>query len=325
MNPDLSNLHKPDSVYISVVSPVYGCCSCLIDLCQRLTQTLQHISPQFEIILVDDASPDDAWNTILHIAESNPSVKGLKLSRNFGQHHAITAGLDIASGRWVVVMDCDLQDKPEEILRLHEKAQQGYDVVVGLRRERQDSVLRRFASTGFYKLYSFMTGTTIDPRLSNFGIYADRVIRAVCQMREHHRSFGLFVLWAGFSRAEIEVTHQQRASGTSGYTLWRMTRLAFDSIVAYSNRLLHLTVAFGLLMAATSLVMACGMIIRFFTLGLPVTGWTSLIVSIYFTAGLIIGSVGITGLYIGKIFHEVKNRPLYLVRHTTPNMDCTHV
>lgn len=303
--------------HISIVTPVYGCRACLHELYQRLDASLSGISKNYEIIMVNDGSPDDAWTVIKELSVIDDRVRGINLSRNFGQHCAITAGLDFAKGDWVVVMDCDLQDVPEEIPRLYAKAQEGYDIVVGRRVQRQDLFLKKISSKVFYKIFNYFTMSGIDNRIGNFGIYARKVIQSISKFKEQNRSFGLFAFWVGFQRVEVDIEHGRRLSGTSSYTFKRMARLAIDSIIAHSSKILQLSVKLGFILSIASILYALWLTIEYFILKNPVTGWTSLIVSIYFTTGLIIGSIGIVGLYVGKIFDEVKGRPIYLINSTT--------
>ena len=298
---------------ISIVVPVYGCATCLRELINRLRDTLLSVTSHFEILLINDASPDDSWALICKLAQEDARVKGINLSRNFGQHYAITAGLDFVRGHWIVVMDCDLQDQPEEIPLLYLKALEGYDIVVGRRAVRQDSFFKKLGSRLFYIVFDYFTGTKVDNRIGNFGIYSYKVISEIRSMREQTRSFGLFALWVGFKRVEIDVCHASRASGRSGYTFLKLFRLAFDSISAHSNNLLLINIKVGVTLCLLSFVYAVWLMLRHFFFGISVQGWTSLMVSIYFTAGMIIGSLGVVGIYIGKIFEEVKSRPLYII------------
>ncbi|MCA3238979.1 MAG: glycosyltransferase family 2 protein [Curvibacter sp.] len=303
---------------LSVVVPVYGCRECLKDLCSRLSTSIRKcVGNDYEIILVNDASPDDPWPLMRTLAAEDGHIRGINLSRNFGQHYAITAGLDHCVGDWVVVMDCDLQDRPEDIPKLYSVALTGYDIVVGVRATRQDTFFKKLGSRLFYRVFDFFTGTTIDNRIGNFGVYSRKVIDSVCAMREQNRSFGLFAVWVGFKRKEVEIDRDGRAAGHSSYTLKKLLRLALDSIVAHSNTLLLLSVKLGLLMSVTSLLAAAWLVVKYLTWGTPLLGWTSLMVTIVFSTGLIIGSIGILGLYIGKIFDEVKGRPLYIIESTT--------
>ena len=307
------------SLHISVVTPVYGCGDSLIELYNRLIRTLSRISNDYEIIMVNDASPDDAWDTIKSLAEMDSRVKGINLSRNFGQHYAITAGLDFSSGDWAVVMDCDLQDQPEEILKFYDKAKEGFDIVIGRRENRQDKILKKITSKFFFHVYNWLTDSEINFRIGNFGIYSKKVIESVKRFREQNRSFGLFVYWSGFKRTEIDVVHGKRLTGTSSYTFSKLFGLAFDSIIAYSNKPLKLTVKLGFFISICAIFYSIWLVLRFFIWANPTEGWTSLIVSLYFLSGLIIANIGMIGLYIGKVFDEVKQRPLYFIEDVTFN------
>jgi dolichol-phosphate mannosyltransferase len=289
----------------------------LQSLYDRLVSTLSQITQDFEIIMVNDASGDNAWDIITQLAQQDKRVKGINFSRNFGQHRAITAGLDYARGDWIVVMDCDLQDQPEEILKFYKKALEGYDAVIGKRTDRKDGFFKRFGSLIFYKIYNFMTDATVDKSIGNFGIYSKRIISSVGMLREQNRSFGLFALWAGYKRVEIEITHAPRESGKSSYTLFKLIDLAIDSIIAHSNKPLKLSIKIGFSLSFLSFLYSAWLVVSYIFWSTPIAGWTSLIVSIYFLAGLIIGSIGMLGLYIGKIFDEVKQRPLYIIQETT--------
>lgn len=318
----MNDINKPPSKkaaspHLSVVVPVYKADSILDELYQRLKATLETISADFEIILVEDCGGDKSWQVIERLAAADPRVRGIQLSRNFGQHHAITAGLDYVRGDWIVVMDCDLQNIPEEIPKLYRKAQEGYDIVVARRTRRQDSYLKKMGSKIFYKVFAYFTGSKIDNRIGNFGIYARKVIRNISTLKEQNRSFGLFALWVGFRRIEVDIEHAPRVHGRSSYTFGRMVSLAMDSIVAHSNKLLHVFIKLGFILSISSLFYVMWLVVRYLVWGIRVAGWTSLMVSIYFTAGLIVGSIGVVGLYVGKIFDEVKGRPLYIIDSTT--------
>ena len=177
---------------ISVVIPVYGCKAALWELYERLVKSVSQITENFEIVMVNDACPQNSWEVIQEICQKDVRVKGIELSRNFGQIKAITAGLDYSSGNWVVVMDCDLQDRPEEIVNLYKKAQEGYDVVFARRKNRQDSFLKVFVSKIFYKIYSFASDGDYDPAVCNFSISKRIVIENYCKMRELHRAFVIY-------------------------------------------------------------------------------------------------------------------------------------
>jgi dolichol-phosphate mannosyltransferase len=201
-------------------------------------------------------------------------------------------------------MDCDLQDQPEEIIKLYHKAQEGYDIVVGRRACRKDTFIKKIGSRLFYKVFTYFTGSKIDNRIGNFGIYARKVIKSITLLREQNRSFGLFALWVGFRRIEMDIEHSRRFSGKSSYNLRRLLHLAMDSIIAHSNKLLLISIKLGFILSFSSLLYALLLVVEYIFWSTPVAGWPSLMVSIYFTGGLIIGSIGVVGLYIGKIFDE---------------------
>jgi len=300
----------------SVISPVYKAENLLDELAACLCKELEAIDSNFEIILVDDGSPDKAWEKIQTLSQKDSRIKGIKLSRNFGQHHAITAGLQHATGKWIVVMDCDLQDQPSEITKIYQKAQEGYHVVLARRHQRKDSPFKRFGSWLFYKILSYLTGVKLDESIANFGIYHQDVIQAICQMPESIRYFPMMVQWVGFKQTQINVQHAPRKYGKSSYNLSKMFKLALDIILAYSDKPIRLTIKVGFSIAFLAFVFAIITLIRYFVGEIKVLGYTSLIISISFFSGLIIFTLGVVGLYVGKTFESVKKRPLYIIEKT---------
>ncbi len=305
---------------ISVVVPVYKSEDCLRELYHRLKQSLEPISVNFEIILVEDCGGDRSWNIIEDLAMLDPRVKGIQFSRNFGQHYGITAGLDHSSGDWVVVMDADLQDLPEEIPRLYAKAQEGFDIVLARRGKRKDSPLKSFSSWLFYRLFRYLSDTDYDGDAGNFRIMSRKVVNSFCLMREQLRFFGGLVNWMGFSTSSIEVKHSSRYAGKSTYTLRKLWKLATETIIAYSDKPLRLSVQLGFLLSSVAFLFGSYILIRVLIYGSPVSGWSSLFVSLYFLGGIIIANLGIIGIYLGKTFDESKRRPLYLVSNMTTSL-----
>ena len=306
----MDDLNAP---FLSIVSPVYRADTMLPELVARIIRNVTPITTNFEIILVDDRSPDNSWSGIQEQIRLDPRVQGVRLSRNFGQHRAITAGLDCSRGEWVVVMDCDLQDRPEEIPALFAKAQQGYDMVLARRFQRQDGVFKKLFSRLFYGTLGYLTGSNQDSSIANFGIYHRKVINAICAMRESARYFPTMARWVGFRVSTLNVEHAERLEGSSSYNFKRLINLALDIILAYSDKPLRLTVKFGLLISATAFLGAIYMMVRAIDGKIQVLGYASMIVSIWFFSGLIILIIGIIGLYLGKTFEGVKNRPIYVV------------
>lgn len=298
---------------ISIVIPVYGCVECLEELHNRLVTVLDSLVGSYEIILVEDASPDDSWERILELTKNNSSVKGIRLSRNFGQHKAITAGLDFATGEWIVVMDCDLQDKPEEITKLYQKAITGYDIVFARRYDRKDSFFKKLGSKLFYKFMSYMTNTKLDPAIANFGIYNKKVIHAVKGMRENLRYFPVMVKWVGFRSTAIDVVHSERHSGKSSYSLKKLINLSVDVVVSFTEKPLKLMVFSGLVISILSALYALYILVFAIAGNIEVEGWASVMVSIWFISGVMISMLGVVGIYVGKAFDEAKKRHLYLI------------
>jgi dolichol-phosphate mannosyltransferase len=302
--------------HLSVVVPVYKARDCLAELSRRLVQAIEPIAQDFEMVLVEDGGCDGSWEAIAELAQRDPRIKGIKLSRNYGQHYAITAGLDHTVGDWVVVMDCDLQDQPEEIEKLYRKAQEGYDVVLARRRNRDDSFYRKLSSSLFSLLYNYLGDIKVDNSVANFSISSRRVIDCVCQFRERNRSFPIFLNSVGFRRAYVDVSHAARYAGPSSYTFGKLLDFAVQCIVSQSNKPLRLSIRFGFALACLSVLYGAVIIIRYFCTGVAVPGWTSLAVLVSFLGGLGFANLGILGLYIGKVFDEAKNRPLYCVEET---------
>lgn len=300
-------------VHISVVSPIYRGEKMLDELIERLHQNLSSICENYEIILVNDASPDNSWSKIESICHNDSKVKGINLSRNFGQHYAITAGLNYARGEWVVVMDCDLQDRPEEIVHLYTKAQEGFDSVFAQRVERQDNFLKKLSSKLFYFVFSYLTETKQDATIGNFGIYNRKVINAILSMHDQVRYFPTMVKWVGFNQFAMPIEHAERAEGTSSYSFKALINLALNNIIAFSDKPLRLAAKCGFYISLISLIIGVIYIYRYFNGYIHVLGYASMIISIWFIGGIIMSLSGILGIYLGKIFDRVKDRPTYIV------------
>ena len=303
--------------HLSVVVPVYKAEGCLEELYSRLTSSLNTITADYKIILIEDCGGDRSWEIICELSQRDSRVKGFQFSRNFGQHYGISAGLDHCDSDWVVVMDCDLQDSPEEIPRLYAKAQEGYDVVLARRSGRKDSLFKRSSSRIFFRCLNYLADMDYDADVGNFRIVSRQVVECFCNMRERLRFFGGLVDWMGFPTAVVDVEHAERYAGKSTYTFRKLWKLATEIIIAYSDKPLRLSIKFGFSISIFAFLYALYILYRALFQGSPVEGWSSLIVSIYFIGGIIIAILGILGLYLGKTFDEVKRRPLYIVRKKT--------
>ena len=302
---------------LSIVSPVYRAELVLDELVERIAKSVPSAFNSYEIILVDDFSPDKSWQKIVEISSKNSNVRGFKLSRNFGQHYAITAGLNQVSGDYVVVLDCDLQDQPEEIEKLFNASQKGFDIVLARRYERKDSLYKKTVSKLFYKTLSYLTGTKQDATVANFGIYSKQVINEVVKLEEKIKYFPTMVKWVGFSTSYVNVEHASRSEGKSNYNLKKLLNLALDIILAYSDKPLRLIIKFGLSIAMISFLMVIYVLFEKITGKVSVSGYASLIISIWFLSGCLLTTLGVVGLYIGKIFEGVKNRPSYIIEKST--------
>lgn len=298
---------------ISVVIPMYGCRAAVNELHRRLCENLEKLTNSFEIIMVDDCCPQNSWEEIVKICEKDKRVKGIHLSRNFGQIKAITAGLDQSRGDWVVVMDCDLQDRPESIIELYNKAQEGYDVVFARRKGRKDTWLTKRLSKLFYKVYDYFTDGNFDSSICNFSISKRKVIDSYCRMREHNRAFVMFVRWLGFNQTAIELEADKRFEGKSSYNLKKKMKMAFEIITSQSNKPLLFSVKVGFFIALLSLIYIIYLVVRTLAFGDVLIGWTSIMASIYLATGILLCAIGVAGIYIGNIFEEAKNRPIYII------------
>lgn len=300
--------------HISIVSPVYRGEKMVAELVRRNVESVSTITDDYEIILVNDASPDNSWDEIVKQCALNPKVKGINLSRNFGQHYAITAGLHYAKGDWVVVMDCDLQDRPEEIPNLYRKAQDGYDIVYARRVVRKDGFLKKKSSKWFYKVFNWLSGMKTDSSIANFGIYKCCVIEEFNKMPEKTRFFPSLVKYLGFKDTAIDVEHASRAEGKSSYNLYKLLKLSCDVIISNSNKPLRMAVGLGFGMSSFSFLLAIYNLIAKWIGVIQVDGYTTTVFSIWFVGGLLLFMMGILGLYIGKIFDQTKGRQLFIVK-----------
>jgi polyisoprenyl-phosphate glycosyltransferase len=303
-------------VELSIVVPVYGCADCLPVLHRRLTAALERCTASFEVLLVDDCAPDGAWRVIGELASADCRVRGIRLSRNFGQHAAITAGLAECKGRRALVMDCDLQDPPEAIPQLWEKALAGHDIVLARRKSKRQSVLRRIAAALYFRALGALSQRRFDGEFGSFSIISRAVIDAYLRFQDRDRHYLFILYWLGFDATAVEYEHAARHSGSSSYSLRALVRHAFNGIVFQTTTVLRWIVYFGFVVSAAGALLAGYLVYQYIT-RTPPPGWTSLAVLILVVGGFIIMSTGVTGLYIGKIFEQVKGRPLYVIDKRT--------
>ena len=298
---------------ISIVSPVYRAEKILPILVSEINLVMERIGEDYEIILVDDRSPDNSWEVMKVLSSPNSKIKSIRLSRNFGQHSAIFAGLTKAKGDWVVVMDCDMQDQPKEIAKLYKKALEGYDIVLGQRENRKDKFLKKLSSKLFYKVFNYLSGGQFNNEIGNFGIYKKKVIDSILNINDYIKFFPLFINWVGFKSVSIPIEHGEREEGKSSYSISRLLKLAFNVIVSFSDKPLRLFINFGLGISILSFVLGIYYLYLSITHKITQPGFSSLILSIWFLSGIIISCIGIVGVYLGKTFDQAKNRPTFII------------
>ena len=298
---------------ISIVSPVYRAEKILPILVSEINLVMERIGEDYEIILVDDRSPDNSWEVMKVLSSQNPKIKSIRLSRNFGQHSAIFAGLTRAKGDWVVVMDCDMQDQPKEIAKLYKKALEGYDIVLGQRENRKDKFLKKLTSRLFYKVFNYLSGANFDNNVANFGIYHQKTIKSILDMGDYVKFFSLFINWIGFKSVSIPIEHGEREEGKSTYSVGRLFKQAFNVIISFSDKPLRLFINFGLGISILSFVLGIYYLYLSITHKITQPGFSSLILSIWFLSGIIISCIGIVGVYLGKTFDQAKGRPTFII------------
>ena len=298
---------------ISIVSPVYRAEKILPILVSEINLVMERIGEDYEIILVDDRSPDNSWEVMKVLSSQNSKIKSIRLSRNFGQHSAIFAGLTKAKGDWVVVMDCDMQDQPKEIAKLYKKALEGYDIVLGQRENRKDKFLKKLTSRLFYKVFNYLSGANFDNNVANFGIYHQKTIKSILDMGDYVKFFSLFINWIGFKSVSIPIEHGEREEGKSTYSVGRLFKQAFNVIISFSDKPLRLFINFGLSISILSFVLGIYYLYLSITHKITQPGFSSLILSIWFLSGIIISCIGIVGVYLGKTFDQAKGRPTFII------------
>jgi glycosyltransferase involved in cell wall biosynthesis len=308
----VSNL---DSVVLSVVIPCYNEEPNLDDLFTRLISVLGELNLTYEIICVDDGSRDNTLKRLIEYHCSNPMIKVVNFSRNFGKEIALTAGIEYAIGDAVIPIDADLQDPPELIEDLILKWQEGYDVVYCKRRSRRgESWLKRKTASAFYRTIGKMSPVPIPRDTGDFRLMDRRVVEALKQLPERHRFMkGLFA-WVGFKQIAIEYDRPPRSKGETKWNYWKLWNFALDGITSFSSLPLKVWSYIGLLISLLAFLYATFLILRTLILGIDVPGYASIMVATLFLGGVQLVSLGVIGEYLSRVHDEVKQRPLYIVR-----------
>ena len=300
-------------VDLSVVVPVYACAGSLSELHRRLTAVLSKLVDHYEIVFVDDRARDDSWAMLQRMAAADSNVVACRLSRNFGQQLAITAGLAECCGEYAIVMDCDLQDPPEFIPDLLAEARRGFDIVLANRKSDYHSDLRGRANRLYFWLLGTVSGHKISGDPGSFSIISRRVIDAFLRFKERDRHYLMVLNWIGFDLSTVDFNRAPRAIGRSSYTLRMLIAHAFSGLFFSTTRLLHFVIYTGIVLAGSAALLALFFVVHWIANG-ATPGWTSLIVVQLLVGGIITMCVGVTGLYIGKIFEASQERPLYFIQ-----------
>lgn len=309
----------PSRPKISVVSPVYNCRDCLAALAERVREGFEGTGFDWELVLVDDRAADAPWELIREMAAGDPRIRGVRLARNHGQHLAIWAGLEAATGDAVAVIDCDLQDDPVVIPELWRILQAGEaEAVVVDRGDWSDSWFRRAASRSFYGVVRTLTGVRID-NIGNFGLYSRRMVDTLLMFGEQEVFLPIMVSLTGLKTARHTLARSGRHAGESAYSLTRLMKLAIAIIIRFTDRPLKLSVIVGLAFSGFSALVSLVLVLLWLFGTFTVPGWTSTILSVWFLSGLIMATLGIHGFYLGRVFREVQRRPRILIEQTTPD------
>ncbi len=298
---------------VSVVIPVFGSPKPLHDLTGRLEEALATVSDDLDIILVDDGGPPENWVAITTLAHQRDHVRGIRLSRNFGQQEAIAAGISVARGDRIVVMDCDLQDPPECVPSLLDALDQGADIAIGARAIDPAGPIRSLLNAFYYRVLSLLSGYRIEPGQGTFSAITRHVADAYLSLGDLDRPYRLVLDWLGFSVSRVEFGRLARQDGQSTYTLWRLLRFALSGVVFQSTRLLYASIAIGAVTSILALLLGVAFIASALS-GAPPEGWASTIVVLLMLGGIILMAIGVLGVYIGKIFHQTRGRPMFIIR-----------
>lgn len=301
------------SIKLSVVSPVYRAENIIPELISRIKLAVAEITDNYEIILVEDGSPDNSWNEIEKICAVDNTVVGIKLSRNFGQHYAITAGLQESKGDYVIVMDCDLQDDPAYFRQLFEKALNGADIVFTSKEKRKHSFFKNITAYFFTSVFNYLADyQTARTDVGSYSLISRKVVNAFLNIKDARRHYLAILRDLGFSSEYLVIKHLERYEGISSYNFKKLVLHALDGITFNSTKLLWLSIKLGFTLCAFSFLWASYVIYTFIFDNTP-PGYPSLMVMLLLSTGLILISIGITGIYIGNIFLQVKERPLYFI------------
>ncbi|HWZ21685.1 MAG TPA: glycosyltransferase family 2 protein [Cytophagaceae bacterium] len=300
---------------LSIVIPIFNEESNIFNLYDRLKKVLESLTPNYELIFVNDGSKDKSITLIKELAQKDSTIKFIDFSRNFGHQIAVTAGLDRAVGKAVVIIDADLQDPPELIADMYSKMKEGYEVVYAKRRKRNgETVMKKVTAKLFYRILGNLTSISIPVDTGDFRIMDRKVVDILKQMPEQHKFLRGQISWIGFNQTYVEYDREERFGGETGYTYKKMFNFALDGITSFSNAPLKFATLSGFIVSGIAFVIMLYALYSRFVIKNYVPGWTSMILSVMFIGGIQLISIGIIGEYISRISVNIRNRPLYIVR-----------
>lgn len=301
--------------FISIISPVYNAEKIIPELVRRVEEEIKKITTKYEIILIEDCSKDNSWKEINLIAKKNNKIKAVKFSRNFGQHVAIKSGLELSKGDCCIVMDCDLQDNPIYIKDLVSKWNEGYDIVFTQKNKRAHSKFKNITAVMFNKIFNYLVDTKIsesNKNIGSFSLLSRKATDAFKKFNDYQFHYLMVLRWLGFKSDFINIQHEERFEGKSSYNLKKLLKHAIIGVVYQSDKLLRLSIYIGFLFSIVSFTGIIWVLVRYFTSGL-LTGWASIVIILLLGIGLVLIAIGVLGLYLGKTFEQVKNRPQYII------------
>jgi len=302
---------------ISVIIPVYNEEENVQNLYQRLSSVMHDLKVSYELIFVNDGSRDNSLALVKLLAKKHSEVKFIDFSRNFGHQIAVTAGLDKTKGNTIVIIDADLQDPPELIGEMYDKWKEGYEVVYAKRKTREgESFLKLWTAKIFYRILGNLTSISIPVDTGDFRLIDKKIVEVLREMPEKNKFLRGQISWIGFNQTFVTYERQKRQGGETGYTYRKMLNFALDGITAFSDVPLKIVTYFGFIVSIFSFLVAIYALYSKFILEDYVQGWTSLIITILFLGGIQMIAIGIIGEYLSRMNHNIRNRPLYIVRES---------
>jgi len=302
------------SPFISIVCPCYNEEEVIEHFLKSMTKILETTQKTYEIIFIDDGSKDNTLNVLLDAKAKYEHLRIIKLSRNFGKEIALTAGIDASIGETVVPIDVDLQDPPELILEFIKKYEEGYDVVLAKRADRTtDTFAKKFSAEAFYKFHNKISDISIPNNVGDYRLMSRRVVEEIKKLPESQRFMKGIFAWVGFKTATVEYKRESRVAGESSFNGWKLWNFALDGITGFSTVPLRIWLYLGVIIALLAFVYGSIIIVKTLIFGIDSPGYASMLTTVLFLGGVQLMGIGILGEYIGRIYMESKNRPVYII------------